>query len=100
MNHLPSVIGPAPSELPWQDLLRKLRGERERVRLALESWATGKFKTPKDRKAKGVNLTSIRAISKEMGISVEEVERMFSEEVERRKESESNKGNSRPSSLS
>lgn len=85
MNHLPSVIGPAPSELPWQDLLRKLRIERERVRSALESWASGKFKTPRGRKASGINLTAIRAIAKKMEISVEEVGRMLSEEVERRK---------------
>ena len=88
MNRLVSVIGPAPSELPREKLIQKLRKERERVRLFLESWAAGKFKTPKSRKTKGINLTSIRTIAKEMGISVEEVEKMFSEEVERRKQSD------------
>ena len=86
MNRLITVIGPAPSELSHMDLLFKLRIERERVRQALESWATRKFKTSKGRKAKGINLTSIRAISKQMGISIEEVEKIFSDEVERRKE--------------
>lgn len=86
MNRLISVIGLAPSELSWKDLIQKLRIERERVRKALESWTAGKFKAPKGRKAKGINLTSVRAVAKQMGISVEEVEKMFSEEIERRKQ--------------
>lgn len=84
MNCLITVVGLAPSELSHENLIQKLRVERERVRQALESWATGKFKTPKGRKTKGINLTSIRTIAKQMGISVEEVEEMFSKEVERR----------------
>ena len=38
MNRLPSVIGPAPSELPWDSLIHKLTLERNRVRIALASY--------------------------------------------------------------
>lgn len=86
MNHLLSVIGFAPSELSRKDLVQKLRVERERVRRALESWASEKFKTKPNRK-KGINLTSIQAMATKIGISVEEIEQMLSEEAERRKQS-------------
>jgi len=41
MNRLPSVIGPAPSELPLEVLYAKLRIERDRVRSALQAFKDG-----------------------------------------------------------
>lgn len=41
MNHLTTVIGPAPSELPFSELLDKLKVERARVRFALDNWVPG-----------------------------------------------------------
>ena len=41
MNRLPSVIGPAPSELPLEALHARLRIERDRVRSALQAFKDG-----------------------------------------------------------
>lgn len=41
MQRLISIIGKAPSELPFPDLLSKLAKERDRVRQALERFREG-----------------------------------------------------------
>ncbi len=55
MERLVEIIGPAPSELPWEDALHRVMKERERVRGELEWFRTGGAVkgrgSPKGRKA-------------------------------------------------
>ena len=44
MERLVEIIGPAPSELPWEDALHRVMEERERVRGELEWFRTGGWK--------------------------------------------------------
>lgn len=90
MDRLTSIIGLAPSELPWNDLLVKLRVERERVRKALELWSSSRGLKRKPSKPKGITPAGIKLIAKETGQTIEEVEKIFSDELLRRKELESN----------
>lgn len=90
MDRLTSIIGPAPSELPRNDLLSKLRTERERVRKALELWSSSRGVRRKPPKLKGITPAGIKLIAKETGQTIEEVEKIFSDELQRRKELESN----------
>ncbi len=41
MDRLAEIIGPAPSELPWEEALHRVMEERERVRGELEWFRTG-----------------------------------------------------------
>ena len=41
MKRLVEIIGPAPSELPFEDFMLKLRRERERVLAGLEAFRNG-----------------------------------------------------------
>ncbi len=41
MERLAEIIGPAPSELPWENALHRVMEERERVRGELEWFRTG-----------------------------------------------------------
>jgi len=57
MDTLPTVIGPAPSEMSLSDFKDKLLSERERIRKGLEWFRTAKMK-PKGKakqKALGIN---------------------------------------------
>lgn len=68
MNRLPSVIGPAPSELSFEIFKEKLSEERNRVRESLEEFRQRRTKSGrKPAKPKGV-LASL----KKAGLSKEE----------------------------
>ena len=41
MERLVEIIGPAPSEFPWENALHRVMEERERVREELEWFRTG-----------------------------------------------------------
>jgi len=58
MDNLPSIIGPAPSELTLETFKLKLIMERERVRRGLEYFRLVKMK-PKGRKASAPALTKL-----------------------------------------
>lgn len=47
MNRLVNIIGLAPSELPFTDLITKLQHERDRVRAALEWFKLRPIRTTK-----------------------------------------------------
>ena len=88
MNHLISVIGLAPSELSWNDLLKKLRIERERVRQSFETWAKSKGLKKAKAPSQKREITSLKRGAKSIGLSIEEIEKILSKEVERRKRDE------------
>lgn len=48
MKRLVEIIGPAPSELPFEDLLLRLRKERDRVNAGLEAFRNGTAPTWKE----------------------------------------------------
>ena len=66
MDTLPTVIGPAPSEMSSAEFKNKLLTERERVRRGLEWFRKAKFK-PKT-KAKQQTL-SINKMMKDAGVN-------------------------------
>jgi hypothetical protein len=66
MNILPTVIGPAPSEMSFEELKLKLTSERERVRRGLDWFREMRFK-PKGKKASAVS--SLNKIMKESGLT-------------------------------
>ena len=68
MNRLPSVIGPAPSELSFESFREKLSHERDRVRESLEEFRL-RGRRPKGRKPPK---SSITATLKATGLSKEE----------------------------
>lgn len=71
MNKLPSVIGPAPSELPWEALLSKVRGQRTRARDAIASFRH-RVAPASRAKDKGLTRTQIKHILKETGMTIEQ----------------------------
>jgi len=80
MEHLPRVIGPAPSELPFKDFIAKLVIERQRVKDSLASFKAKGFKTKKKptKKQKGIKIS---ALSKELSINPTEMLKIL-EEIE------------------
>jgi len=74
MNRLPSVIGPAPSELSIEDFIVKLRAERQRVVQALHDFKIGYSKKPKTKKkAKSKIDPELKAMMEEYGMSMDDV---------------------------
>jgi len=78
MQTLPTVIGPAPSELSHEAFLEKLRKERQRVKEALSSFREKKrlkVTEPKKKRAtpktKGVKM--MQDLASSLGISEEEL---------------------------
>jgi len=65
MNILPTVIGPAPSELSFEDFKLKLTSERERVRRGLDWFREIRFK-PKTKKSAAAGLSKLM---KESGLT-------------------------------
>ena len=86
MNKLPSVIGPAPTEVSLETFKEKLSGERNRVRESLEEFRSRRFGSKggkKPKKAKG-----IAAVLKASGLSQSD----FLKGLERLKKIEEKKG--------
>jgi len=85
MNRLVSIIGPAPSELSWTALRQKLQHERERIRRGFEFWSSsiGRKAQSSGRK-RGITLKDIRSVAKQMGVTVEEVEKLLAAELKRK----------------
>lgn len=81
MNRLPSVIGPAPSEVPMEEFIIKLRKERQRIVNSIELWKKSPPKKGKTKRASGLSNEIIRA-AMEAGISPEELELMLKEAVD------------------
>lgn len=84
MDNLVSVIGPAPSELSWDALRKKLQIERERMRKAFEWWNSSVGRSKASGRKKGLTLKDIKLVAKSTGMTVEAVEKMLTEEIERR----------------
>lgn len=72
MDRLPSVIGPAPSELPFSEFLEKLSKERERVRQSLEEFRKRKTPSKKSGGRRKPRAKGITKALKEAGLSKEE----------------------------
>ncbi len=83
MNRLPSVIGPAPSELPIKDFLAKLRGERSRVSEAIQAFKAGRLKTKGG--AGSGTIAAAKALIKvqamKLGLSEAELTRLIEEDM-------------------
>ena len=74
MENLARVIGKAPSELPLGELLTKLRAEHLRVSEGLASWREAQIsKGRKTSTKEASSLTKIKAIEKELGMTMEEL---------------------------
>ena len=50
MDNLARTIGPAPSELPLEEMMKKIAGERRRVNLAIQQWREENLPKKKKRK--------------------------------------------------
>ena len=79
MNNLPTVIGPAPSEMDFKDLLTLLSAERERVRGNLIAFAAAivvpKAKAkPRAKGGGGKPPTRLSTKLKNAGVSLEQFE--------------------------
>ena len=85
MDRLPSIIGPAPSELSHADLLLKIRTERERVRRAIELFK-GRMLGGKSGKKKGLTKAAINKILKDSGLTPEQLDGFLKEEKRKREE--------------
>jgi len=72
MNHLPSIIGLAPSELFFQDFLTKLSSERQRVRESLEEFRKRKHLKPSTPKASR-SPTTLAGMQKTLGLTPAEL---------------------------
>jgi len=74
MEQLIRVIGKAPSELPPEELLTKLRAEHLRVSEGLANWREAQiFKGRKTSTKEASSLTKIKAMEKELGMTMEEL---------------------------
>jgi len=82
MDRLPSVIGPAPSEVPLEDFVKRLRGERQRVVQALHDFQLGYKKKPKKRKkaARKKIDPELEALMKELGMNYEDVKQFIKDQ--------------------
>lgn len=78
MDNLSRIIGPAPSEMSFEELQKKLSEERSRVTKAIEST---RFTTPKPKRAstkpksKRVTAKALQQLLDGTGISLEELEK-------------------------
>lgn len=81
MDRLPSVIGPAPSELSSDAWLKRLREERERAQRTLQYFRDNA--RPSKRSPKGPTMkakaTKLDEIMKETGMSIEEIMKKIKE---------------------
>lgn len=75
MNHLPRVIGPAPSEQAPLEFRERLSRERDRVRKEIELFQTRA--APKRAKAAKAERKKLSAFLKEKGITPEQLREMI-----------------------
>lgn len=79
MNRLVEVIGPAPSELPPDQWMTRLRAERSRVRRELELFRIQGIPTKRKSaprtpaKKRGVTNQQLKAMAREYNITIEEM---------------------------
>jgi hypothetical protein len=71
------IIGPAPNELPREDLFRKLSAERDRVRMTLQwfrehAW-TKKISDPKPKKTGGKPASKPTTLLKNSGVTMQQL---------------------------
>jgi len=94
MDNLARIIGPAPSELPWEELRMKIGAERERVRAAIEYWRAGggssfkaKGRTGKKKAESGFSDSQLRTMAKQLGnISMRELNSLLAKAKEERED--------------
>ena len=77
MNQLPRIIGPAPSELPPDALIIRVRTERNRVREALARFKARPIKRSGGPRKKGMSRANMSQLLTETGMSVEELKAML-----------------------
>jgi len=73
MNRLVSIIGPAPSELSFPELITRLELERSRVRAALERFRTQPIKSAARPKKPASDEAQIKRMIKDGLITQEEI---------------------------
>lgn len=83
MNKLTSVIGLAPSEKKFFQVIEALTLERERIRKTLNSWGqAARVKASKPSKApkasKGLKLKDMKLIAQKLDITLEELNEIYS----------------------
>jgi DNA-binding transcriptional regulator YhcF (GntR family) len=82
MDKLISVIGPAPSEIPPEEFLQRLKGERSRVAQALQEW---RMELPKSKRkslksqTKEMSMSKFLTELKELGMTVDELNKFIKE---------------------
>lgn len=80
MRRLPEIIGPAPSEMPLEELVAKLRLERDRVRVGLKAFVEApakKQRTTAKAKKKGWTQKKMQAMLDEYGLTAEEFQKLL-----------------------
>jgi len=73
MNRLVSILGPAPSELSFSELIARLEVERSRVRAALERFRTQPIKSVVRTKKPTSDEAQIKRMIKDGLITQEEI---------------------------
>jgi len=76
MNNLDRIIGPAPSELPWEELRAKIGIERDRVREAIDWWRAGggaKASHGRTKTEPGFSNRELKLMAKTLGVSLAEL---------------------------
>lgn len=86
MNNLTKVIGPAPSELPFEAFLERLTKERDRVKQDIFAFNERKsFKRAQPKKKatprKGKKTNKVLSLSKELNLSPDQMLKIL-EEIE------------------
>lgn len=81
MDSLVRTIGLAPSELPFGELLARVRTERERVRAALEAYRSPPTKAKTRHKAKN-SATEMIQLARSLGLTLDEVRAALKEAQE------------------
>ena len=79
MDKLRTIIGPAPSEIPFEDLIKRLAPERERVRQALARFRASPPPRKKSSKKPKAN-AELSKLLKETGMSPGDLMRLIEEE--------------------
>ena len=77
MERLSEIIGPAPSEMSFEELLKKITLERYRISTILYTYRTAPIAAPRKAgspaKAKKVTKTAVQKLMAAEGISAEEL---------------------------
>uniref|UniRef100_A0A6M3L0P2 Uncharacterized protein n=1 Tax=viral metagenome TaxID=1070528 RepID=A0A6M3L0P2_9ZZZZ len=74
MNNLPRIIGPAPSELTFEQFCERLSHERDRVRKAIELFRSSVGLSSQTKKPSKTSLNKqLAALMKDLNLTEEEV---------------------------